>query len=103
MRCPRCQHENPTGMKFCGQCAGPLASCPSCGATNPPENKFCGQCATALAVSCPACDATDRERLIALYGAERGKKIQYAEAFELNQYGRQASVDELKQMFPGIQ
>jgi N-acetylglucosamine malate deacetylase 1 len=44
-----------------------------------------------------------RERLIALYGAERGKKIQYAEAFELNQYGRQASLDELKQMFPGIQ
>ena len=41
-----------------------------------------------------------RERLIALYGPERGKKIQYAEAFELNQYGRQASLDELKQMFP---
>jgi class 3 adenylate cyclase/tetratricopeptide (TPR) repeat protein len=36
-------------MKFCGQCAAPLAStCPSCGAANPPENKFCGQCATAL-------------------------------------------------------
>jgi class 3 adenylate cyclase/tetratricopeptide (TPR) repeat protein len=48
MRCPRCQHENPTGMKFCGQCAGPLASCPSCGAANPPENKFCGQCAAPL-------------------------------------------------------
>jgi LmbE family N-acetylglucosaminyl deacetylase len=44
-----------------------------------------------------------RDRLVALYGAERGKKIQYAEAFELNQYGRQASVDELKKMFPGIQ
>ena len=49
MKCPRCQHENPTGMKFCGQCAAPLAStCPSCGAANPPENKFCGQCATPL-------------------------------------------------------
>jgi len=33
-------------MKFCGQCAAPLAAvCPSCGANNPPENKFCGQCA----------------------------------------------------------
>ena len=41
-----------------------------------------------------------RDRLVALYGAERGKKIQYAEAFELNQYGRQAPLDELKQMFP---
>jgi len=44
-----------------------------------------------------------RERLVALYGAERGKKVQYAEAFQLGQYGRQASVDELKRMFPGIQ
>ena len=49
MKCPRCQHENPTGMKFCGQCTAPLAStCGSCGATNPPENKFCGQCAAPL-------------------------------------------------------
>ena len=36
-------------MKFCGQCAAPLAAvCPSCGANNPPENKFCGQCAAPL-------------------------------------------------------
>src|SRR5256886_7984594 len=49
MQCPRCQHENPAGMRFCGQCATPLASiCSSCGASNPPENKFCGQCAAPL-------------------------------------------------------
>src|SRR2546425_847449 len=48
MKCPRCQHDNPTGTKFCGECAAPLTTCPSCGATNPPENKFCGQCATPL-------------------------------------------------------
>jgi LmbE family N-acetylglucosaminyl deacetylase len=41
-----------------------------------------------------------RDRLVALYGPERGKKIQYAEAFQLGQYGRQASLDELKKMFP---
>ncbi len=36
-------------MKFCGQCAAPLAAvCPSCGTVNPPENKFCGQCAAPL-------------------------------------------------------
>jgi class 3 adenylate cyclase/tetratricopeptide (TPR) repeat protein len=36
-------------MKFCGQCAAPLATiCPSCGAANPPGNKFCGQCAAVL-------------------------------------------------------
>jgi len=41
-----------------------------------------------------------RAKLVELYGAERGKKFQYAEAFELNQYGRQPSLDELKSMFP---
>ena len=44
-----------------------------------------------------------RERLVALYGPERGKKFQYAEAFQLGQYGRQVPVDELKKMFPGLQ
>jgi LmbE family N-acetylglucosaminyl deacetylase len=41
-----------------------------------------------------------RARLIELYGKERGEKVQYAEAFQLGQYGRQASIDELKKMFP---
>jgi class 3 adenylate cyclase/tetratricopeptide (TPR) repeat protein len=36
-------------MRFCGQCAAPLASvCPACGTANPAENKFCGQCAAPL-------------------------------------------------------
>src|SRR3989442_4971201 len=49
MKCLRCQAENPTGTRFCGQCAAPLASvCPSCGASHPPENKSCGQCAAPL-------------------------------------------------------
>jgi N-acetylglucosamine malate deacetylase 1 len=41
-----------------------------------------------------------RDRLVALYGEERGRRIKYAEAFQLSQYGRQVSVDQLKQMFP---
>jgi LmbE family N-acetylglucosaminyl deacetylase len=40
-----------------------------------------------------------RERLVALYG-ERGRTVQYAEAFQLGLYGRQAPIDELKKMFP---
>jgi hypothetical protein len=49
MSCPRCQAENPPGMRFCGQCAAPLAAvCPSCGAANPADHKFCGQCAALL-------------------------------------------------------
>ena len=52
MRCHRCQHENPTGTKFCGQCGTALAvQCSSCGAANPADNKFCGQCAAALAAA----------------------------------------------------
>src|SRR2546427_647244 len=41
-----------------------------------------------------------RDRLIALYGREAGQKVKYAEAFQLTQYGRQVSVDELKRLFP---
>ncbi len=52
MQCPRCQLDNPPTMKFCGECAAPLAAtCPSCGAANPSENKFCGQCAAPLRTS----------------------------------------------------
>ena len=43
-----------------------------------------------------------RDRLVALYGKERGEKIKYAEAFQLSQYGRQASLEELKAMFPTL-
>ena len=49
MHCPRCQHENPSGQKFCGECGARLAAaCSACGASNPPEQKFCGECGTAL-------------------------------------------------------
>jgi len=41
-----------------------------------------------------------RNRLIELYGREKGSKIKFAEAFEICQYGRQVSVEDLKTMFP---
>ena len=41
-----------------------------------------------------------RDRLVSLYGAERGKKVQYAEAFQMGQYGRQPSLEDLKRLFP---
>ena len=32
MKCPRCQHENEAGAKFCEECAAPLAwACAKCG------------------------------------------------------------------------
>src|SRR4026208_1307986 len=49
MNCSRCQHDNPVGVKFCGECGARLDSvCAACGAANPPANKFCGQCGTPL-------------------------------------------------------
>src|SRR5918996_5959708 len=49
MKCPRCQHDNPSGMKFCGECGSRLESvCAACGAANAAENKFCGQCGASL-------------------------------------------------------
>jgi class 3 adenylate cyclase len=49
MPCPRCQHENPSGQKFCGECGARLAAaCSACGASNRPDQKFCGECGTAL-------------------------------------------------------
>lgn len=41
-----------------------------------------------------------RERLVELYGPEKGNEFKYAEAFELCQYGRQVSLEELKKLFP---
>ncbi len=41
-----------------------------------------------------------RDRMVELYGPARGRAFQYAEAFELCQYGRQPSIEELKQLFP---
>lgn len=40
-----------------------------------------------------------RERLVELWGAEGGN-VTHAEAFELSEYGRQPSLDELKSLFP---
>ena len=34
------------------------------------------------------------------YGAEAGQKVQHAEAFELCEYGRRASTEELQKLFP---
>ena len=44
-----------------------------------------------------------RNLLVQLYGEQKGRAIKYAEAFELNQYGSPATVEELKRLFPGFQ
>lgn len=49
MRCSRCQHANPAGQKFCGECGLRLASGrPPFGAANPLGQKFGDGCGTSL-------------------------------------------------------
>jgi hypothetical protein len=52
--CRRCSHANEPWRKYCGGCAGPLATpCRMCGFGNQPRDKFCGGCASALAPRAP--------------------------------------------------
>ncbi len=47
MKCPRCQHENRPGARFCEECAAPLVRrCSNCGAD-----------VSGAATKCPKCGA----------------------------------------------
>ena len=49
MQCPRCQHENRDGRRFCSKCGTALAAaCLACGFTNEPGDEFCGGCGARL-------------------------------------------------------
>jgi hypothetical protein len=41
-----------------------------------------------------------RRKLIELYGEEAGKKVRYAEAFEICEYGRRPNAEEIRRLFP---
>jgi class 3 adenylate cyclase/tetratricopeptide (TPR) repeat protein len=50
MKCPRCQHDNPQGARFCEECATPLArTCSNCGTALSATAKFCHACAHPVA------------------------------------------------------
>jgi hypothetical protein len=49
MQCPQCQHDNPSGARFCNGCGAKLESpWPQCGQTNPPGGRFCNTCSQHL-------------------------------------------------------
>ena len=51
MPCAKCQHENPVGARFCGECGDRLSpTCPGCEAPYRPNQNFCYECGTRLAV-----------------------------------------------------
>jgi tetratricopeptide (TPR) repeat protein len=56
MKCPKCQADNPDGVKFCGECGQPLQAefiCSSCGHKNPSSVNFCHECGHALIEPAP--------------------------------------------------
>lgn len=59
MKCPRCQHENPSDSAFCDECGVRLESaCPACDETNRPGAKFCRKCGQELRGTVAAPPAT---------------------------------------------
>src|SRR5579862_1777526 len=49
MKCPNCQHDNPSDAKFCEACATPMARlCANCGSPVSAAAKYCSQCGHAL-------------------------------------------------------
>src|SRR5215218_7409311 len=93
MQCPQCQHENPTGQKFCGECGARLeARCSTCGTVNSLGQKFCGECGERLAgtaaAALPRPTAPDAytpqhlaERIISSRGALEGERKQVTVLF----------------------
>ena len=41
-----------------------------------------------------------RQKLIELYGEEDGRKVRYAEAFEICEFGRHPTADDIRRLFP---
>ncbi len=67
MHCPKCQHENREGARFCESCGSKLElACPSCRNQVRPGAAFCDNCGTSLT-------GTKRKRRIGESG-KRGKR-----------------------------
>jgi len=78
MKCPKCQFENPKGMKYCGECGSRLERiCPSCNLSNPADFKFCGECGFDLKKAeeaCPADDLDQRDMGVSVIKGDAGSK-----------------------------
>jgi LmbE family N-acetylglucosaminyl deacetylase len=67
----------------------------------PAERAACARHARQMfAGRCAALADQYRDKLIELYGPEQGKQVRYAEAFEVCEYGRQPTAEELRRLFP---
>ena len=66
MRCPRCQHDNRPGAKFCEECAAPLARR---GGDLSATARFCPECAHPTAPA-PAPPTLAREPLLSFFDSD---------------------------------
>src|SRR5262245_33450001 len=72
MRCPRCQHENSSGAKFCEEYATPLArTCSNCGSQLSATAKFCSECGHPVAGAAPDARSPSPESYTPKHLAER--------------------------------
>jgi hypothetical protein len=72
MTCPRCQHENPATVKFCGERGARLdVDCPACRAPNPAANKFCHECGAPMPAKPVAGSPTSPESYTPKHLAEK--------------------------------
>ena len=88
MRCPRCEHDNPDGARFCVHCGARLEmSCTACGTVLPPDARFCPGCGHAVnAAPGPPTPAsyTPRhisEQILAVRSAIEGERKQVSVLF----------------------
>ncbi|MFQ5520402.1 MAG: AAA family ATPase [Candidatus Methylomirabilia bacterium] len=116
MRCPRCQHENPPRVKFCGECGSRLESlCPSCRTANPPGNKFCNECGGPLAEGPPEAKfASPRaytpsylaDRILtsraALEGERKQVTVLFADVKNFTEIAEQLDPEELHQLMDQV-
>jgi len=72
MKCPRCEHDNPQGARFCEECASPLArTCSNCGTALSATAKFCHACARPVTAATSAPPPRSPESYTPKHPAER--------------------------------
>ena len=92
MVCSTCGTENRAGTEVLRGCAAPLALlCPSCSVANEPEMRFCGECATPLAGPRP-----QRPRTAAPVAERRHVSVLFADLVGFTPFAEERDAEEVR-------